>query len=150
MANLTVALREEISRVARKVIRTELAVIKRNSAYHRRVIAQLKRQITELERQIISLEKQERRLAKTSSSETHKTEGFRFSPARLKAHRKRLGISAAAYASLINVSPLSVYNWEHGMAKPRQSQIAALGEIKSLGKREVKLRLKIPGKKKSK
>jgi len=38
------------------------------------------------------------------------------------AQRKRLGLSAADYAKLIGVSSLTVYNWEHGRTRPRQSR----------------------------
>ena len=64
-----------------------------------------------------------------------------FSPGALKTSRERLGLSADNYGKLIGVSGLSIYNWEQGKARPRDSSIAALGSIKGIGKREAAKRL---------
>ncbi len=147
MANLTIVLRDEILRIARKGIRAELVAVKKTSAYQRRTVAKFKRQIAVLERRIALLEKQVHRSTSIPPSESKTVDGFRFSPARLKAQRKKLGLSAADYALLIDVSPLSIYNWEQKKTKPRQSKIAAMATIQSLGKREAKQRVKTISKK---
>ena len=65
----------------------------------------------------------------------------RFSAKGLKTSRERLGLSADNYGKLIGVSGLSIYNWEQGKARPRESSIAALMSIRGIGKREAARRL---------
>jgi DNA-binding XRE family transcriptional regulator len=65
----------------------------------------------------------------------------RFSPTRLAAHRKSLGLSAAAYAQLVGVSALTIYKWEAGATRPRPAQLEAIATVRSLGKREAAARL---------
>ena len=65
----------------------------------------------------------------------------RFSPRWLKRHREKLDLSAQEYAKLVGVSPLSIYGWEKGKAKPRKQHLPALAGLRGLGKREVRLKL---------
>jgi DNA-binding transcriptional regulator YiaG len=65
----------------------------------------------------------------------------RFSGKSLKAHRAKLQLSAADYAALVGVSPLTIYNWEKGKTKPQAQQIKAWAAIRHLGKREAWKRL---------
>ena len=74
----------------------------------------------------------------------------RFSAKGLKANRERLGLSADNYGKLIGVSGLSIYNWEQGKARPRESSIAALNSIRGIGKREAARRLGGPAAPKAK
>ena len=142
MANLAVALKAEIQRLARKEIRAQMGVTKRSVAQHRRDIAELKRQSQEQGRKLAFLESQEKaRLAKVPLEREPK--GVRFSPKWLKAHRGRLGLSAADYGKLIGVSSLTIYNWEQGTAQPRAGKLAALADVRKLGKREIGKRLQV-------
>ena len=59
----------------------------------------------------------------------------------MKAQRSRLGLSAADYGKLVGVSGLTIYNWEHGKARPRKAQLAALVTVRGVGKREALLKL---------
>jgi DNA-binding transcriptional regulator YiaG len=62
--------------------------------------------------------------------------GPKFKPDRVIADRERLELSAADYARLVGVSPLTVYNWEHGRVAPKDKYLDRLAEIRSIGKRE--------------
>jgi DNA-binding transcriptional regulator YiaG len=144
MPNIATVLKSEISRLARKEIKSETGVTKRSSAQHRRDIAELKRLVNDLSKRLDFLERQEkRRVGERPSKEA--AEGVRFSPRWLKAHRERLGISAADYGKLVGVSGLTIYNWESGKAKPRQEGLAALAAVRGLGKREALKRLEMLG-----
>lgn len=144
MPNLTSILKDEISRLARREIKTQTGVTKRASAQHRRDIAELKRQVDNLAKRVAFLERQEkRRVGERPSQE--EAEGVRFSPRWLKAHREKLGISAADYGKLVGVSMLTIYNWESGKSKPRREGLAALASVRGLGKREVLKRLEMLG-----
>ena len=65
----------------------------------------------------------------------------RFSAARLAAQRRKLGLSAADFATLLGVSGQSVYKWEHGESRPRAKQIEAIAALRGIGKREAAERL---------
>jgi DNA-binding transcriptional regulator YiaG len=67
--------------------------------------------------------------------------GVRFSARSAKAQRRRTGLSAADYARLVGVSPLTIYNWEHGKSRPRKQQLAALVALRGIGKREALAKL---------
>ncbi len=55
--------------------------------------------------------------------------------------RKKLGLSAGDMARLLGVSAQSVYHWESGKSKPRAGQLAAIAQVRKLGKREAAARL---------
>lgn len=141
MPNLATVLKEEIQRLARKEVRSETAVLKRQSAQFRRDIASLKRENDELKRTVAFLKKRETKRLPRQTVKVEEGKQVRFSPKWLRSHREKLGLSAADYALLIDVSPLSVYNWEAGKTQPRRKQVEALAAIRTLGKREALQRL---------
>ncbi len=110
----------------------------------RRDLAEFKRTTAARTRRIAFLEKQEKKRIATAPS-AKSAEGARFSPKWVKSNRKKLGLSAADYAHLVGCSALTVYNWEQGKSKPRAKQLAALVEVRGLGKREALRRLEMLG-----
>ena len=157
MANLASALKEEIGRLARKEIRQQTAGTAKTVAQCEREIAALKRQIGGLQR-MLSAQRPPGAPGPTASKKTGRkkvaaakpaakaapdsgSKRSRFSAKGLKANRERLGLSADNYGKLIGVSGLSIYNWEQGKARPRESSIAALMSIRGIGKREAASRL---------
>lgn len=137
MANLATAIRDEISRLARKEVRSEVTALKKHSAQHRRDIAALKRTVQQQTREIAVLRKalvrdHKRRIDASTDEQT----AVRFSPIWLKKHRAKLGLSAENYAKLVEVSPLSIYHWESGKTVPREQQKAKLAQVRTLGKRQ--------------
>lgn len=138
MTTLATALKEEIRRLARKEIKAATQATAKAVAQHRREIAKLKRQIRDQEKKIASLQKGKPTRQKVDES-------VRFSARSVKAQRMRLGLSAADYARLVGVSPLTIYNWEHGKSRPRQEQLAQLIAVRGIGKREALKRLEDRG-----
>jgi DNA-binding transcriptional regulator YiaG len=143
MTTLAVALKDEIRRLARKEIKARTLKTVRAVAQYRREIAKLKRQVRDQEKKIKSL-----------ASQTHKSLGdhekaespngsVRFSARSAKAQRSRTGLSAADYARLVGVSPLTVYNWEHGKTRPRKEQLASLVALRGIGKRGAQSKLEL-------
>ncbi|MEM9417843.1 MAG: helix-turn-helix domain-containing protein [Planctomycetota bacterium] len=142
MPNLNAVLGEEIRRLARKEIRAQVGATQKTVAKYRSEIAELKRRIGDLERRLNQVEKQEKkRLGQPVESGEAAAKRPRFSPGWVKKHREKLGISAADYGKLAGVSGLTIYNWEKGESSPREKQLLAWGEIRSLGKREALKRL---------
>ena len=169
MANLASALKEEISRLARKEIRQQTAGTAKATAQIARDVAALKRQIEDLQRTLSSLRTQDTpkqtaagkttrkraaakpkdaKAASAAATPARESARTRFSAKGLKADRERLGLSADNYGKLVGVSGLSIYNWEQGKARPRESSIAALMAVRGIGKREAAKRLAIAPKSK--
>jgi len=142
MPNLASVLKDEITRLARKEVRAEMSALKKQTAQYRRDIAALKRKTDAQERELKFLRKQEKKRL-TEEPSTDEAQDVRFSPKWLKKHRAKLGLSAEKYAKLIDVSPLSIYNWEAGKATPRAAQKAKLASIRGIGKREAEKRLEM-------
>lgn len=143
MANVQSVLKDEIRRVAKKEIKTETGSTKQAVAQYRRDIARLKRQVRDLQKAVDFLSKQEsKRVGKVESTE-ELTENARFSPRSVRAQRQRIGLSAANYAKLVGVSPLTVYNWEHGKSRPKERQMAKLVALRGIGKREALAKLEL-------
>ena len=136
MPNLAAVLKDEVRRLARKEIKSELAVTRKASAQYRRDIAALKRQVAEQSRQIHDLKRAGKRAASNDDEVV-----ARFSPTWLQAHREKLGLSAADYAALVGVSGQTVYNWEKGTTRPQAQQLKAWSAVRRLGKREALKRL---------
>lgn len=136
MPNIASVLKSEISRVARKELRGELENVKKAVTSYRSQIAELKRQVNLLQREVKKISKQ----AGGSTPMAPLTEDaprIRFSAKGLASQRKRLGLSVAAAAKILGVSPQSVTNWESGTTRPRESQLEAIASFKKMGKKEV-------------
>jgi DNA-binding transcriptional regulator YiaG len=139
LGNLTAVLRQEISRIARKETRAQIAQLRKASAGYRRTIAALKRQIADQGRAVATLRKTSTRAATPAKPEAGASSP-RFRADGVAAHRKRLGLSAESFAKLVGVSGQTVYNWEKGK-RPRAAQLAALSAVRTMGKREAMAKL---------
>lgn len=141
MANIAALLKQEITRIVRKELKTETESLKKASSRYRSEIAELKRRINALEQQLKMAERQSRRQA-TAAPAPSETEGnVRFRADGLKKHRERLGLSAAALGSILGTSLQTIYNWETGKTRPNREQVARIAILRKMGKREVQQRL---------
>jgi DNA-binding transcriptional regulator YiaG len=140
MPNISLIFRQEITRVARREIRSQTLALRKSSAQYRREIAELKRQAAKLKSEVNRLTRQSGNgiAPRQSPDESAKP---RFSAKSVVAQRKRLGISAADYGKLVGVSAQTIYAWEHGASRPRRAQLTALGTVRTLGKREAVTRI---------
>jgi DNA-binding transcriptional regulator YiaG len=143
MADLAATLKDEIRRLAKKEIKAQTGVTKQAVSQYRKEIASLKRQLREQEKKIAFLEAQERKRLGQPQATEETLDTSRFSARSVQAQRKRIGLSAADYARLVGVSPLTIYNWEHGKSRPRREQLAALVTLRGIGKREAAARLEL-------
>ncbi len=140
MSNFAAQLKTEISRIAKKESRTQVAVLKKAQATHRAEIAELKRRIATLEAVVRRLGKTPAR-STTAAKEEVEPQGLRFRADGFASLRKKFGLSAAQMALLLGVSNQSVYHWEAGKSKPRAAQLQAIAAVRKLGKKEVVQRL---------
>ena len=142
MPNIGQILKSEISRIARREVRGETQQLRKAVTQYRSQIAELKRELRALQQQ---LRRQARGGGRAAPARDQEAEAdnprLRFSAKGLAAQRRRLGLSAAAVAKLIGVSPLSVYKWESGKTRPRARQLEAIAQLRRMGKREAMQRL---------
>lgn len=144
MPNFTSLFKQEVARLARKETRVMLESTRKAATQHRSDIAELKREVATLRRKVATLEgREKKRIERGPAVKT--AEGKRFAPTWLKAHRKRLGISAADYGRLVGVSAVTVYSWEGGKTKPREKQMAKWVAMRDLGKRQAQRQLELLG-----
>jgi DNA-binding transcriptional regulator YiaG len=139
MPNIASAFKEEVTRLARKELRSNTNSLKKAVAKYRSEIAALKRRIEQLERQ----QKRGTKAAPAAAAADAEASDsqYRWRAAGFAQHRKRLGLSAADCAKLLGVSPLTVYKWESGQTRPRASHLPAIARLRAMGKREATRRL---------
>jgi len=141
MPNLQSVLRQEIRRLARKEIRSELEATKKEVARQRREIAELKRRNKAMERTVSYLESRETKRLKAGPSKAEPPKGTRFSVRSLKAQRRNSGLTQEDYGSLVGVGKMTIYNWESGRIKLGEKHLATLVSLRGIGKREARKRL---------
>jgi DNA-binding transcriptional regulator YiaG len=134
MPNIAGVLKEEIRRLAKKEVKAQIGSTKQAVAKYRGEIAKLKQLLGQQEREIRLLTRKTQQ--GPPAAEEEPLDSARFSARSVKAQRSRLGLSAADYGKLVGVSGLTIYNWEHGKARPRKAQLAALVAVRNVGKRE--------------
>jgi DNA-binding transcriptional regulator YiaG len=140
MSTFTEQLKTEISRIAKKDVRAELKQIKQFAVQQRSENAALKRRVTQLELAF-------KRAGKSQATATvvqpvvEAGPALRFRASGFASKKKKLDLTAAEMAKLLNVSPQSVYHWEIGKSRPRSSQLPAISAVRKMGKKEVTERL---------
>lgn len=141
MANIAVLLKQEISRLVRRELRSETESLKKANARYRSEIAELKRRISALEQQLRTVERESRKQVSAALPATEPEGKVRFRADGLKKHRDRLGLSAPALSSILGVSPQTIYNWESGTSRPSKDQLVRIAILRKMGKRDVQQRL---------
>jgi DNA-binding transcriptional regulator YiaG len=132
--NLTSTLAQFVRSQARKELKPLMIEAKKRASEHRRSIAALKREVANLHKLLKATAKQlPERKALPEPVEGSK---LRLRVDGMKALRHRLGLSAKEMGILLNVSALTVYNWEHGKSKPRRKHLPRIAQVRELGKRE--------------
>ena len=141
MTNIACVLKEEVVRLARKEIRTELAGLKKASAQYRTDIAALKRRVVTLEQQLSRLGRVTTQSAKVKADSDPETK-IRFVAKGFKSLRQRLGLTAEVMGALLDVSAQTIYGWEAGNSSPRKQQLPKIVMLRGMNKHEVNAILK--------
>ena len=136
MANIASVMKDEISRISRKEIKSEVSTLRKSSSQYRSDIAALKRRVVALEQQLSRVLKST--AAKSDVEVPAEAQSKqRFTAKGFKSLRNRLGLSAESAGALIGVAPQTIYNWEAGKSSPRASQLERIVHLKGMGKRDV-------------
>lgn len=131
----------EVSRLAKKEVKSETQALKHALAANRDEIASLKRRLAYLESLVKKISKESSRSKSGQVTEDVSGASLRFRAKGFAALRKKLGISAAEMGKLLEVSAQSVYQWETGKTKPRATQLQSISAVRKMGKREITAKL---------
>ena len=140
MPNIASLLKTEIARVARREARGETQTLKKAASTHRAEIAALKRRTQALEQQLRRLGRITAKALPGGDAEPASAKR-RFSAKGLASQRRRLGLSAHECGLLVGASAQSIYNWEQAKARPQAKHLAAIADLKTMGKKEAAARL---------
>jgi DNA-binding transcriptional regulator YiaG len=140
--NFGAVLKAEISRLARKALRSDLKSTRAQVLQQRHSIATLKRELADLKRELSQFRRSAKRgLVKTPDAVNSESRP-RFHAQAFKAWRERTGLSAPDIAKALGVSFWSVHNWEHGATEPRAKTIAKINVLRAMGIKEIRRKLK--------
>jgi DNA-binding transcriptional regulator YiaG len=139
------ALKNEISRSARKEINKAMQPLKRVNATQRSLIAKLRRDLSELQQSVKEIQRSPKAAgAETKAREANPetdTDGRRgvwFTSKGIRSLRARLGITQTELGKLAGVSAQSVVNWEKSTGKiafRQQKTAKRILEIRNLTKK---------------
>jgi DNA-binding transcriptional regulator YiaG len=142
MPNIGALLKEEFSRLARRVSRQADAKLKKDIVFLKHQVAELKRTTLQFKRnnEKLMADLKERLVAPPTATQKD-LEHARISPRLIRVGRARLGLSRDDFAKLVGVSAGAVVAWEGGRSKPREEARKALIAVRKLGKRDARWRL---------
>ena len=136
MPNFASALKDEISRLARKELKSDIEALRKSVTHYRSEIAVLKRHIASLERTMKSAAKQS---AKAASPQPEiEATNIRFRADGFKAKREALELSAEAAGKFFDVSGQTIYLWESKRTAPRGKHLPAIAAFRKLGKKDAR------------
>jgi DNA-binding transcriptional regulator YiaG len=138
--NVMGVLRAEIRRLARKETKQELSSMRRQLAQMRRLLAESRRRVNEIEARAKQAARGALRASAAAGGDETDEDGrqIRFSPAWVKKHRTKLGMSRLVYARLVGVSPQTIMGWEAGRTRPRRGALRSWRAIRAKGVRELR------------
>ena len=138
--NVMSVLKAEISRLAKKEAKREVAPVKKANAGYRGLIAGLRKRIDSLEKELAGVKRSAPKAEKVLASKTEPQGRFWITGKGVRKLRKRLGQTQAKFGKLIGVSVPTVVNWEGVDGKVeirKKATMARLQQIKGMGKKEV-------------
>jgi len=138
MPNVAAVLKAEIARVARQQLKAELTPLKKALQAQRALVKKQRERIDAMQKELAAL-RRARPAAAAATRDDGEGDGpkRRFSPARLKALRQRLDLSAADFARVVGVSAQSVYGWERSLSRPAPDSLERIAQLRALSKRQV-------------
>nr|ACB12994.1 putative transcriptional regulator [Hydrogenophaga sp. PL2G6] len=147
MTTYAIAAKQEMTRVARKVMRPEMESMRADSAAQRKRVLDLERRVRSLEAALAALQIDLRspRVQKDqggSAALGSQAQSSSFDAIGFADHRKQLGLTQAQMAKLLGTSALSVYKWERAGVIPRRAQQEKIESVMKLGKRAAAAKLR--------
>ncbi|MDP8237253.1 MAG: helix-turn-helix domain-containing protein [Candidatus Erginobacter occultus] len=152
MPNFAKAIKEEITRLAKKEVKKASGPLNDRVRQLSRSVSSQEKKIARLEKTVAKQEKELRQAAPVpEAAPPEEVKKARISPRLVKTQRKRLKLNQNQFADLLNVSVAAVRSWEQGRAMPKDDTMATFVAVRKLKPGEVWERLGIepPVKKKT-
>ena len=137
MGKMESAIRDEVSRLARREIRKAVGPLLKERARLKGQIADLKKAVQGLEKSVTPLVRDRKASRSKLRATDEETQAARLSPGLVRKLRKRLGLSQEDLGLLADVTYGAVAAWEQGRSRPRADSRSAIVALRKLGKREV-------------
>ena len=137
MPDIKQVLNDEIRRLARKELKAAVQPLIKQISEQRKIIAELRKELKNLSKSISVAE--QKTVAPVVDQEESKK--LRLTPAGIVKIRTKLKLSQSKLAALVGVSGHTVSLWEVGKVAPRANAKAAICALRTIGKKELKLRL---------
>ena len=133
MPNLSQILKEEMGRLAKREINRQVGPLQGQLVELRRTARDQRRRIEQLEKELARKVDKSRAIVPVSEDDD-----VRVHRGSVRKHRDRLGISQREMALLLDVSPLTVSNWETEKTSPSGKNKLAFAELRTRGVRDVR------------
>jgi hypothetical protein len=142
-ASFAGAIREEIRRLSRQETKRTMAKLLANRGAIRKTLADLRRRVKALETALKLVVKRVPAVRETVAVSPADLGRARVTGKSVRALRRKLRLSGAAFGKLLKVSGVTVYKWEKqdGPIRMRKVSKAAFLASRGLGAREAKKRL---------
>jgi len=137
MAKLESIIKSEITRLAKREVRSTFRPL-------RKEVWRMKLKLSNLIKNFTILDRLAKGIAKTKSTEPkleatpEEVKASRLTPERIAGLRKKLGISQRELGLLVGATTGAVLSWEKGKFKPRGDKKAALVALRKVRKRDVR------------
>ena len=138
MAKIEMAIRDAIARGARKQVRRAASPLRRDVRRLRQAVRELRAKVAALHEVAARWNESHAGRGWQSAVSEEEARAARLSPRLVRKLRQRLGVSQAAVARLVGVSPAAVVQWEQGRATPSGKNRAALVGLRRVGRRQAK------------
>jgi DNA-binding transcriptional regulator YiaG len=123
MSGFAATLGNEIKRIARKELKSDINAIKAKANTSVHEIAALKRRIKDLESMVMKLTKVQIKTAPEVATKVITARQTRWSAAGFAKLRKRLKLSAREMGKLLGVSMATIYHWEDAESENRPRSV---------------------------
>ncbi len=137
MGKMESAIRDEISRLARREIRKAVGPLLKERARLKGQIADLKKAVQDVEKSVAPLVRDRKASRSKLRATDEEAQAARLSPGLIRKLRKRLGLSQEELGLLADVTRGAVVGWEMGRSRPSAASRSAIVALRKLGKREV-------------
>ena len=138
MAKIEMAIRDAITRGARKHIRSAATPLRRDVRRLREAVRELRTQVAALREVAARWTASQADRGWQPGVSEEEAKAARLSAGLIRKLRQRLALSQAGVGRLVGVSPAAVVQWEQGRATPAGKNRAALVGLRRLGRRQAK------------
>jgi len=143
MPNIDKVFREEVSRLAKRALRSEIDSLKKQVQNLRQTVREQRKEIDILKKTSSqSLDIQSQSQIVVTPEELEEEKDIRISPDSVKRHRERLRLTQRELAQLLNVSVNTVNGWEAGRSSPMGINREMFAKVRGMGVREVQAMLR--------